>query len=78
MPEFFFERMGYGWGVVMIIFMFLFWIAIFVAIYYLVRYLVRRGEMDGKRSPVDILNERYAKGEINKDEYEKMKKDISK
>lgn len=28
-------------------------------------------------SAIDILNSRYAKGEINKEEYERMKKDIS-
>ena len=28
-------------------------------------------------SAIDILNNRYAKGEISKEEYDKMKKDIS-
>lgn len=28
-------------------------------------------------SPLDILNKRYAKGEITKEDYEKMKRDIS-
>ena len=30
-----------------------------------------------KSSAIDILNSRYAKGEINKEEYDRMKKDIS-
>ena len=31
---------------------------------------------DIKESPVDILKRRYASGEIDKSEYQKMKKDI--
>ncbi len=30
-----------------------------------------------KSSAIDILNNRYAKGEISKEEYDRMKKDIS-
>lgn len=31
----------------------------------------------GSRSPVDILNERYARGEISKEQYDEMRRDIS-
>ena len=41
----------------------------------------RKGHIDNadnrNSSAIDILNSRYAKGEISKEEYDKMKKDIS-
>lgn len=63
--------MGWGW-----IFMVLFWaLAIFGALA-----LLRRGSSAGdgesRRRPIDILDERYARGEINKEEYEQKKRDI--
>lgn len=33
-------------------------------------------EVSGGASAIEVLNERYAKGEINKEEYEQKKKDI--
>ncbi len=35
------------------------------------------GGMGQHRSPLDILKERYARGEIGKDEFDRMKKDIA-
>ncbi len=57
--------------------MFIFWIVVIAGIVYFVRseFKCRGGAPD--ESALDILKKRYARGEINKDEYEKMKKDIS-
>lgn len=53
------------------IFMFIFW---GLLIYMLVRIAMNaRGH---HKDPVDILRERYAKGEINKEQFESMKKDL--
>lgn len=57
-------------GVLMI----LFW----AAVVYFIVWLVRRntiGNNNGKK-PIDHLKERYAKGEITKEQFESMQKDI--
>lgn len=64
---------GFGGG-----FMWIVWILIFVAIVWLARSVigrdVHRSERD--KSALEILQERYAKGEINREEYEQKKQDL--
>jgi len=68
--------MGWFWPVLMIVF----WIAVIVGIVFLIRWLIvsaRTREHGGfGESAVEILKKRYARGEITKDEFEKMRKDI--
>ncbi len=62
--------------------MFIIWILIIIGIIYLLnngefdnlfnRRNTNRFERDKKKDPIDIIKERYAKGEINKDEYNDM------
>ena len=62
----------FGGGIVMIVF----W-ALFIA---LIVWVVREiGDKNSRSSSnaLDILKERYAKGEISKEEFESKKKDIS-
>lgn len=74
------------------ILMMVFWVAIIVGIVLLIVWLVRQtsgapsGYAHWDRSPyapgtggsaLDILKERYAKGEIDKAEYEEKKKDLT-
>jgi putative membrane protein len=71
---------GMGWFGM--IFMLLFWGIIIVGLVFLIRWLIqatgdrdRSGVSTGSNA-MDILKERYARGEINRDEFESMKKDL--
>jgi putative membrane protein len=68
---------NWGWGGGMWLGMVLFWGVIITVIVLLVRYLggnvATRGE---DRTPLQILKQRYARGEIGKDEFEQKKRDL--
>jgi putative membrane protein len=69
-----------GFGGLGMIFGFTWFIAIIVGIVFLIVWLVKRSAYATSGSTathsLDILKERYAKGEITKEQYEKMKKDL--
>jgi putative membrane protein len=71
---------GMGWFGM--IFMIIFWGLIIVGLVLLIRWLIpntiSRASSDVRigSKAMDILKERYARGEINLDEFESMKKDI--
>lgn len=57
----------------------LFWIVIIAGVVLIVRWLTTRNEQVKilpPESPLDILKKRYAKGEIDKETFEKMQQDI--
>ncbi len=64
----------WGW-----IFMLIFWVLVIVALVYGIRWLAGRNRAEGDgagRAPLDTLKERYARGEITREEFEQMKKDL--
>ncbi len=66
--------MGFGW-----IYMIIFWVLIITAVVYLVKYFGKKmGSEMCQESPLDILKRRYARGEITKEEYGRMKDDLRK
>jgi len=76
-----------GWGMGFgFLFMILFWGLVVVGIVALVRWLVQesqpRRERDerlppAEKTPLEIVRERYARGEIDRDEYEQKKRDLA-
>ncbi len=67
-----------GWGMPLI--GSLFWIFIIVGVVLLVRWLTDPSDTDsknhGRESALEILNKRYARGEIDRETYERIKQDL--
>jgi len=58
--------------------MILFWVLVIVAIVLIVKYVARTppGNQGQGEAPLDILKRRYAKGELTKEQFDKMKEDL--
>jgi len=68
--------MWWGWGLAMMAIVFLFWALVIVGLIVGIRWLVGQGRVSRSDSALEILRQRYARGEINKEEFEGKKKDL--
>jgi putative membrane protein len=73
---------GYGMGLFGSIFMIAFWVLILAGVFFLIKWLVRGssghvGDARPGSSALEILEERYARGEIDREEFEQKKRDLS-
>ncbi len=70
---------GMGFGFFGWLMMFLFWILIIAAVVLGVRWFIDQGKLKGssvEETPLDILKKRYASGEIDKEEFETMRREL--
>lgn len=68
-----------SFGILMVLVMILWWAIIISLIVWGIKWAARQFGGDsyhGKNSALEILKERYVKGEINKSEFEEKKKDL--
>ena len=72
--------MPWGGGLWMVfggIWMVLFWGGLIALIVWGIKKLTGRDESTPKRDPLYMAKERYARGEISREEFEQIKKDLS-
>ncbi len=74
------NMMGYGawWGMGWL-FMALFWLAIILAVVALLKWLLgssARSDEPRPKDALEILKERYARGEIGREEFQEKKRDL--
>jgi putative membrane protein len=63
-----------AWGIGM---MFVFWALVIVGLVFGIRWLMTQGRESRSDTALDILRQRYARGEIDKEEFEAKKRELS-
>ncbi|RME64103.1 MAG: SHOCT domain-containing protein [Nitrospirae bacterium] len=71
---------GMGFGGFGGIFMLLFWVLVIVAVVFVIKEIIQkpRSDNDQKLSPEEILRQRFARGEIDREEFEEKMKLLGK
>ena len=73
---------GYGGGFLMPFIMIALWALLMIGVVYIFRLMTSSSKLNSlkvvpKASPVEVLKVRYARGELSKEEYEVIKRDIT-
>ena len=68
---------GGAWGIGMMLMMLVFWGLVIAGIVLAIRWLATQGRESRPDSALEILRQRYARGEINREEFEAKKRDLS-
>ena len=68
---------GWGWGIGMMAMMLLFWGLMIFAGVAGIRWLIGQSKAPRRDSAMEILRERFARGEIDKDEFETKKRELA-
>jgi len=66
-----------AWGLGMMLFMMVFWVLVIAGLVLGIRWLVTQGRDSRSDTALDILRQRYARGEINKEEFDTKRRDLS-
>ena len=67
---------GGGWMIVNGVIMLLFWAGVIALIVWGVNRLTKHRAFDEGKTPLDIAKERYARGDITREQYEEIKKNL--
>lgn len=71
---------GMGYGILGSFMMLLFWVLIVAGIVFAIRWISHGGSVKsspGHEAPIEILKKRYAKGEIDREEFVARKQELS-
>jgi putative membrane protein len=66
-----------GWWIVGWLILALIWVGVAALGWWSFKWFSKRNSLKTKQTPLDIAKERYAKGEITKEQFEQIKKDLS-
>jgi putative membrane protein len=66
-----------AWGLAMMLMMLVFWAVVIVGLVLGIRWLLSQGKFTRADSALQVLRERYARGDITKEEFDAKKRDLS-
>ena len=70
------SKWGWVWVLGMILMVLLFWVIFFLGLVVAVRWMLGKGRRKTADKAMEILRQRYARGEITKEDFEAKKNDL--